>query len=57
MSWNLMGTITHDYSTPYHDRIARQYQRKKAKPAAKKPQHVFAANPLWKKAYAGRSEK
>ena len=57
MSWNMMGTVVHDYNTPYHDRIARQYQRKKAKPAAKKPQHVFAANPLWKKAYAGRSEK
>lgn len=57
MSWNMMGTISHDYSTPYHDRIARQYKKQQGKSAGKKQRkHDFEVNPLWKKAYTGRSE-
>lgn len=57
MSWNMMGTITHDYSTPFIDRLMRRHEKYPKRNCKKQLKHDFTVNPLWKKAYAGRSEK
>lgn len=59
MSWNMMGTIEHDYSTPFIDKALNRSKKHPSKKGGSqyRQKKTFTANPLWRKAYTGRSEK
>lgn len=54
---NQLGTIVQDFSNPYMDKQKRESSKRlKGRPRNWKYKYEFAVNPLWKKAYTGRSE-